>query len=167
VKVLVVFYSRTGNTRRLARLIARTMDAEIEEITDSTNRRGLFGYLRSGNDGWFGRRAEILPARNDPRAFDLVIVGTPIWRVSVCSPVRTYLEDHAPELPLVAFFCTLGSFGSRYVFAEMERLCGKPPVATQACSEREFASPDLADAVDAFVARLRATAAEREFKDRS
>lgn len=158
MKVLVVFYSRTGNTRRVARAIAGALNAEIEEIVDSTNRRGLFGYLRSGSEGWFGR-AEIRPARNDPRAFDVAIIGTPIWRVSVASPVRTYLEDHAGSLPRVAFFCTFGGFGSRYVFGEMEELCGKAPLATLACREREIASPDLAAAVHAFAARLRARAA--------
>jgi flavodoxin len=162
MKTLVVFYSRTGNTRRLARAIAGALNAEIEEIADQANRRGLFGYLRSGNEGWFGRRAEIRPVRHDPRAFDVVIVGTPIWRVSVSSPVRTYVQDHATEMRNVAFFCTFGSFGSRYVFGEMEELCGKPPLATLACREREIASPDLASAVDAFAGRLRISAASAQ-----
>lgn len=159
MNALVVFYSRTGNTRRLARAIAAALNAEIEEIADSTNRRGLFGYLRSGSESWFGRRAAIKPPRNDPRAFDVVVVGTPTWRVSAASPVRTYLEDQAGWLPQVAFFCTFGSFGSRYVFGEMEDLCGKAPLATLACSERQLASAELSTAVDGFAARLRAAAA--------
>jgi flavodoxin len=156
VKVLVAFYSRTGNTRELARVIAGTTKAEIEEITDRTNRRGILGYLRSGSEGWFGRRIEIVRPQHDPAAFDLVIIGTPVWQVSIASPVRTYLRDHAAKLRQVAFFCTLGGMGSRYVFREMEELCGKVPLATLARTERQLASADLADAVKAFAAQLRA-----------
>lgn len=154
MKTLVVFYSRTGNTRKLARLIAGAMHAEIEEITDRVKRRGVLGFLRSGNEVSFGRRVEILPLSNDPREFDLVIIGTPVWRVSVSSPVRTYLQDHAAELRQVAFFCTMGSFGSRYVFNEMRELCGKAPLATLARTERRLMSADLPDAVAAFAAPL-------------
>lgn len=162
MKTLVVFYSRTGNTRTLAQQLARVMDAEIEEITDRVNRGGILGYLRSGSEGWFGRRTEILPVSKDPCRFDLVIVGTPVWRVSVSSPVRTYLQDHAAELRQVAFFCTMGGFGSRYVFREMEELCGKTPRATLACSERQLAAEDLPAAVEAFAARLRAVVVETD-----
>lgn len=155
MKTLVVFYSRTGHTRMLAHRIAIAMNAEIEKIRDRAHRNGVRGYLRSGNDVSFGRRADILPLRKNPRAFDLVIVGTPVWRVSVSSPVRTYLLDHAADLRYLAFFCTSGGFGSRYVFREMEELCGRPAVATFARTERQLADADLGAAVDAFVAQLR------------
>lgn len=159
MKTLVVFYSRTGNTRALARHIAHAMNAEIEEITDRVNRRGILGYIRSGNEVSFHRRVEILPLKKDPRAFDLVIIGTPVWRVSVSSPVRTYLQDHAKELQNVAFFCTLAGIGSRYVLREMEELCGKAPVATLVRTERQLASADLDAAVEAFTAQIQRSSA--------
>lgn len=60
MKVLVVFYSRTGNTRTLARQIAVTMNSQTEEIMDRMNRRGIRGYLRSGYEASFHRCAAIL-----------------------------------------------------------------------------------------------------------
>ena len=45
-KVLVVYYSRTGATRRLAEALANALQADIEPITDRENRSD-FGYLRS------------------------------------------------------------------------------------------------------------------------
>ena len=157
MKTLVVCYSRTGNTRMLARRIADAMNAEMEEITDRVNRRGILGYLRSGGAAWLRRRTEVLPMRNDPGAFDLVIVGSPTWSASLSSPVRTFLEDHAVDLPQVAFFCTMGGFGSERVFRQMQAACGRRPLATLARTERQLVSPDLSNAVDAFAAELRAT----------
>lgn len=161
MKTLVVFYSRTGNTRKLAHLIAASMHAQIEEIVDGVDRGGLFGYLRSSGEGWFGGRTEIVRPRYDPGAFDLVIVGTPVWRASVASPVRTYLEDFAPKLERVAFFCTLDSMGGRYALDEMAQLSGRPALTTLACTERRLASPELWRDVEAFAARLRDACADR------
>jgi hypothetical protein len=41
--VLVVYFSRTGYTRRMAEEIARTIGADLEEIRDPTKRSGLLG----------------------------------------------------------------------------------------------------------------------------
>jgi flavodoxin len=156
MRTLVVCYSRTGNTLMLAHKIAVAMNAELEEIVDRVNRRGILGYLRSGSDAWFGRRAEILPLHHEPSAFDLVIVGTPVWRASPSSPVRTYLEDHAAVLSRVAFFCTMAGFGSGRAFRQMQQACGRRPVATFARTDRQLVRPDLTDAVESFVSQLRA-----------
>lgn len=156
MKALVAYYSRTGNTRTLARQIAAALGADVEEIADRANRRGILGYLRSGRDAWFGRRAELVPSHVDPGAFDLAIIGTPVWNASLSSPVRTFLEDHAKALRSVAFFCTMGGRGAARVFRQMEAVCGRPPIATLARSERQLASPDLPGEIAAFVSQLRA-----------
>lgn len=156
MRTLVVYFSRTGNTRMVAHRIAAAMSATLEEITERTDRRGLRGYLRSGREAGRGTRAEIVRTDTDLAAFDLVIVGTPVWRASVSSPVRTWLEDHAAELPSVAFFCTLGGFGSTRAFRQMSALCSRRPVATLAAPERQLRGPGLAAAITDFTARLAA-----------
>ena len=155
MKTLVVYYSRTGNTRILARQIGAALGADVEEIIDRTNRRGILGYLRSGRDAWFGRRTELVPSAVDPSAFDLVVIGTPVWNASLSSPVRTFLEDHAEALRSVAFFCTMGGRGSERVFRQMEAVCRKPPLGTFARTERQLASSDLPEAIGGFASRLR------------
>jgi len=155
MKALVAYYSRTGNTKTLARGIAEALGAEIEEIADRANRRGILGYLRSGREAWFHRRTELVPSAVDPSAYDLVIIGTPVWNASLSSPVRTFFAEHANALRSVAFFCTMGGSGSGRVFRQMEAACGKRPIATFARTERQLASRDLPDAIGAFVARLR------------
>jgi flavodoxin len=156
MKVLVVFYSRTGHTRALAQRIAAALGADIEEIADRVDRRGVLGYLRSGRDAWLGRRSEIVPPANDPGKFDLVLIGTPVWNMSLSSPARSYLHDQAARLPQVAYFCTLGGSGAARVFRQMQQACGKAPRATLARTERQLAQADLTQAVEEFAARIRA-----------
>ena len=78
-KVLVIFYSRTGATRRLAEALANALQADIEPITDRINRSGIFGYLRSVAESLQKRGASIEPMKTDPASYDLVVIGTPVW----------------------------------------------------------------------------------------
>jgi len=48
MKILVVFYSRTGATRTVAQKIADLVKGDLEEIKDTRNRAGILGFLRSG-----------------------------------------------------------------------------------------------------------------------
>lgn len=155
MKTLVVFYSRSGHTREVGHRVAAALHADMEEIGDRVNRRGVFGFLRSGRDAWFERRTELLPVARDPGAYDLVIIGTPIWNMSLSTPVRTYLQDHRSRFREVAFFCTMGGFGAERVFEKMSKETGHQPVATLALTERDLVSPDLAVAIRSFTYRLK------------
>jgi flavodoxin len=139
-KVLVVYYSRTGATRRLAEALASALQADIEPITDRKNRSGIFGYLHSVAESLQKRGASIEPMKTDPKSYDLVVIGTPVWAWSVSSPVRSYLAAYRERLPEVAFFCTMGGRGSERAFEEMQVLAGKAPRANYALNAREVAS---------------------------
>jgi Flavodoxin len=152
-KTLVVFYSRSGTTRRIAMRLSAALDAGIEEIAESGSRDGFLGYWRSAIEARRQHLPNILPARNDPSSFDLVVIGTPVWAWSVSSPVRSYLSANKDRLPAVAFFCTLGGAGSETAFAQMQGIVCKAPRATCAITAREVATggdgPKLANFAEA------------------
>lgn len=50
MKALVAFYSRTGNTKKLAEEISKILEADIEEIRDKKDRSGAIGWLFAGKD---------------------------------------------------------------------------------------------------------------------
>lgn len=136
-KVLVAYYSRTGATRLVARAIAHAWSADLEELDDFVQRRGLRGYVRSWFDAAFERPCRLRPLRHEPGAYDLVIVGTPTWNQSVSAPVRAFLTQQAPRVREVAFFVTYQQQGAQRVLREMCRLSGRQPLATLILRERE------------------------------
>lgn len=140
-KTLVVFYSRSGMTRRLAGLLARALDADLDEIRETRGRDGLRGYLRSAFEALAGRRPAILPPQHHPHNYQRVVVGTPVWAGHVAAPVRSYLEAHRADLHHVAFFCTCGQSGAG-ALAEMARVLDRAPAAQLAMTDRELASGD-------------------------
>ncbi|MGO8800152.1 MAG: flavodoxin family protein [Roseiarcus sp.] len=128
-RILVVFYSRSGTTRKIAASLAASLGCEIEEIAPTKERSGLFGYWRSAREATQKQPASIVRAKIDPAAYDLVIVGTPVWAWSVSSPIRAYLTANKARLPDVAFFCTFGNAGAESAFAQMEAIVGQAPRA--------------------------------------
>ena len=58
-KILVAYYSRTGQTRKLALDIAEKLKAEIDEIKDKRKRKGFLGYILAGRDAFRKNLTEI------------------------------------------------------------------------------------------------------------
>ena len=135
MRTLVVYYSRSGTTRDVAHAIARAMGAEVEEIVDTTPRSGPFGYFWSAVESSLEIAPSIQAGKRDPRDYDLVIVGTPVWASNVSTPVRAYLSERRGQMPKVAFFCTMGGRGSERAFRKMEAISGASPVARLALRE--------------------------------
>lgn len=161
-KALVVYYSRSGFTKLVAQALAQALGADLEQLRDRKNRAGWIGYLRSALDATFHRLTRLGPISSDPAAYDLVVVGTPVWNASVSSPVRTFLAQYGARFKNVAFFCTYGGSGSDRAFRQMAAVCGKAPLGTLAIRDREVDSPVQDGRIAELVERLEGAAARRE-----
>lgn len=77
--VLCIYYSRTGNTKRVMETIAKEMDAELLALTDGVERSGLRGWLRSGMDAMRKDCPDVLPFETERKLenYRLVIVRYP------------------------------------------------------------------------------------------
>jgi len=127
VESLVVFYSRTGRTKKVAESISSILGCDVEEIFDTKNRAGILGYLRSGWEASRRKTTVIREIKKDPALYDIVIIGTPLWSGLMSSPIRTYLLQNRDHFKDIAFFCTYGGSLSQEMFNEMGSLCGKKP----------------------------------------
>jgi len=116
MKTLIVYYSRTGATKKLAGFLAEKLGAESEEIKDTVKRAGVTGYLLAGRDASLRRLTKLETIKNNPADFDLVIIGTPIWAFNMSAPIRTYLTEQKDKFKRVAFFCTMGGSGDEKAF---------------------------------------------------
>ncbi|WP_249362964.1 flavodoxin [Burkholderia sp. 4M9327F10] len=128
------------------------LSADLEEICDFSNRKGVPGYLRSLVDIIRKRPVGIVPAGRDVAAYNLVVIGTPVWASSVSAPVRSYLIENRAKLPKVAFFCSFGGRGADKAMTEMRELAGKPAVAE--CKVTAAEARRGADAALAVFARV-------------
>ncbi|MBN1900053.1 NAD(P)H-dependent oxidoreductase [Candidatus Sumerlaeota bacterium] len=130
MKTLILYYSRTGITRKVAETIQEKMKCDLEEIIDLKNRKGPLGFIVSGKDSVMKKLTEIKQIQKNPSDYDLVILGTPVWASTMSCAMRTCLRQYRDKFRNIAFFCTTGGTGITNTFNHMEQECGKKPLAT-------------------------------------
>lgn len=138
MKTLVIYFSRTGHTQKIAEAIAANYGSDIEKIKEVNDWSGVSRYLAAGRDAMFKRPGSIKSAHKDPAQYDLIILGTPIWAWNLSPPMRAYIAGHKSKLNQVAFFCTEGGSGGKRAFRQMADLIGKQPVATLEVTESDL-----------------------------
>jgi len=161
-RALVVFYSRTGTTRRVAEAIGDALGCPIDEIMDTKGRSGVIGWLRAGRDAGRGALTRISGVDEDPSAYGLVVIGSPNWNGAVSTPIRTYITEYKDRIRELALFST-GDSEEPDAIRDMEELAGRSPIARlHLVRKRDVESGDYREKVDAFVAGIRGWAGGRE-----
>lgn len=119
MRILVIYYSKAGHTKSVAERIARATNADVEEIVEA-GKRG--GNVRSALDAIFKRKPALKPFGRSLDDYDLVFIGTPIWRMNAVPAIQAFLPTQEWSSRQVALFCTMGGMGDKRAFATMRRL---------------------------------------------
>ena len=159
MKALVVYYSLSGTARTVAEAIARELPAEIEAIRCDRYRPGPASFMRAAFDSWAGRLPPIALPMHTPSAYDLIVVGGPMWAFHAATPVRAYLQTYlrkdATKLSRIAFFLTHGGSPADKAFREMEALAEEAPKATLAVRQVDVEAGRIKPVVSSFAASVR------------
>ncbi|MBN2395484.1 MAG: hypothetical protein JXC36_03355 [Candidatus Atribacteria bacterium] len=161
MKVFIVYFSRSGRTKKLAEQINQKIPSDLEEIKDHMNRKGIIGFLKSGNEAYFNSIPLIHPLKKDPTKYDIVIIGTPVWANNIASPVRSFLKEYKDKLEKVAFFCTSMGSDPKLVFAQMGKVIHKEPVAVLNISSRDERNRLDSEMIDHFVQTIKKSENEK------
>lgn len=95
-RTIIIYYSHTGNTKRLAELVQQKTGADIAEIRTVQEYTGTYDeILEQGK--WeveSGYCPEIYPLEVDLKQYDRVILGTPVWWYSYAPALGTFFRDY-------------------------------------------------------------------------
>lgn len=155
VKTIIVYYSRTGNTKKLSEFLAKRTGYDIEELIDTKSRKGVWGWIISGRDALKKNLTEIKKLNKDISKYDIVLVGTPNWGATIVPAVRTFLTENKSKIKKVAFFQTRGGENDQNVFLAMEEVLGKKPITTLGISSKEVKKGDLKALTKSFVSKIK------------
>ena len=96
-KHLVAYFSRSGNTRTIAGLLSRDLQADLFEIEPATPYPT--DYFATVEQATQERERDYLPPLGalvgNLAAYDTVLLGFPIWGGSAPPVVRSFLATHA------------------------------------------------------------------------
>jgi len=127
LRIAVVYYSHEGNSRHLAREIARVTDADLIEITPRIG--GTSGavsrYVWGGKQIEAEEYPELVPIEKDLSVYDLYFFGSPVWNRSLAPPLASFLSSYEFFRKKFALFCTYaGRIGNYFEHAQQKLLGG-------------------------------------------
>ena len=135
MKILVLYYSKTGNNRYLAKRCSDALDADMEKIRP---RLGLLPLLIFFS--LLKRSAGIHKLKHDVASYDLIILCGPVWMGQLIVPLRAFLKQYGAKMNTLAFVTCCGGgddikddrFGYASVFREVEQLADGKSVHCEA-----------------------------------
>ena len=90
--VKVVYFSRSGNSKRVAAKINDKLDGRMVEIRDQMNWKGILGFIKAG---YYTTQNKYFPIQVNGKlnANDVLVVVTPLWAGGPAQAVRIFLKD--------------------------------------------------------------------------
>lgn len=93
-KVLIVYYSLTGNTKFIAETIAETINADVLELKPKKELNAESGmkYMWGGAQATMKKKPKLKDFSINPLEYDLIFLGTPVWAWTFSPPLRSFLS---------------------------------------------------------------------------
>ncbi len=125
-KVLVAYYSHSGNTEKLAKCIAGLTKGDLLEIRPAKPYPKAYGAVVAQAKEEIGRGYAPALAEDAPglMEYDGILVGTPNWWSTMAPPVKTFLEQCGLEGKKAAVFATHGGGSAGSIQRDFAALCG-------------------------------------------
>jgi flavodoxin len=125
--VLIVYLSRTGNTKAIAEMIQRTVGGELtplelqtpypadyRAIVDQVARENATGYLPP-----LKTKIERI------ERYDVVFLGFPTWGMQLPPPIKSFLREYDLKGKVVVPFNTNAGYGIGSSFETVQELCAQ------------------------------------------
>ncbi len=151
MKALILYYSRSGKTRNIAEIIGKKLAAEVEEIIDHKSRKGLLGFIASGNEAYLQRVIPIEKIEKDLSQYNVVVVGTPIWAGNMSTPILSFFREYKEKIPRIAFFTTSIGSDPQKIFLTVEHITAQKLVAVLNFTNRDIKKRYHLEMIDEFI----------------
>jgi flavodoxin len=119
MKTVILYYSRTRKTAKVAKTLAEEIQADSTEIVDLKDRMGVVNYLGSSVDALRENKTNIKPESFDLSEYGLVYIGTPTWAAKPAPAIVTMIDRCDFKGKDVILFSTMGSSGGKKAIERM------------------------------------------------
>ena len=111
---LVVYYSQSGTTEKVANIIQKKTGADIERIETVEPYSGDMGAIAGAFMGERrdGKVRDLKPMKAKIADYDTLYVGYPIWAGTCAGPIHSLIKSNDFNGKVVIPFCTFGSGGN-------------------------------------------------------
>ena len=106
-KILIAYYSHSGNTKEAAEKIQSLTGADLFEIKPANEYPKDYNAVvnQAKQEKADDVRPELVSLGN-VKAYDILFIGTPVWWYTMASPVKTFLAENNFDGKIIVPFCT-------------------------------------------------------------
>ena len=124
-RILVAYFSWSGNTREIANQIHRIVGGDLFEIVTVTKYPRDYDETvkQARKELETGCRPQLTSEVEDIESYDLVFIGYPNWCYTIPAPVASFLSKCDSAEKTVAPFCTHGGDGLGESVEDIAKLC--------------------------------------------
>lgn len=129
-KILIVYLSRTSNTKAIAEIIQNNVGGDITEIEVQKpypkNYKKIVDQVSKENE-----RGYLPPLKTkiaNIEKYDVVFVGFPTWGMQLPPPMKSFLKQYNLSGKTIIPFNTNAGYGVGSSFETVKKLCNKSAV---------------------------------------
>ena len=155
MKSVVIYYSLTGNTKLVARMIAEKLGTEPVGLRPEKeiSSKGIGKYFFGGMGVIFNSKPKLINEKIQLEEYDTLVIGTPIWAGSFAPPVNTFLSEYVIKDKNIFLFATCApGTDTGKCFVKMRSILSRNRVRGTACFEdvKKMSAKELDDRVRKF-----------------
>jgi flavodoxin len=138
MKTAVVIYSHNGNCAFVAEQIKNQLQADLLhlQMKDEKRPKGFAVILWGGGMVFMKKKPPLKPYTFDPAAYDLIVIGAPVWAGTPAPPIQTFLSETGISGKKIALFVSHGGGKGKALEKFKALLPGNEIVA-----EKDFREP--------------------------
>ncbi len=128
-KVLIAYYSYSGNTKAVAERIQAATGGDIFEIVPKNDYpKNYNAVVEQAKKEKADNFKPELKSSIDVSKYDLIFIGSPVWWYTMAPPVMTFISENNFDGKTIIPFCTHGGGGASATYIDMEKLAPKAKV---------------------------------------
>lgn len=125
---VVLYFTRSGNSKRIAQKIAEKAGCGLSQITDEKNWKGPFGFLRGGfYAATFRETHPSLSPEVDFSSYDRIAIVGPVWANNAAPAVYSLLIREKAILDKICLVLSSGGGEIEPAFQKVEQKTGTIP----------------------------------------
>ena len=124
-KILIVYYSFSGNNEVLAKKLQARLNCDIYKITETRTRNTFDIFL----DIIFRRNPKVQKPYISLNQYDYILLVAPIWAGRIANPVKTFLKMDRSNIHSYSFITLCGGGNNIKVENELSNILDSGPQA--------------------------------------
>lgn len=123
MKKLIVFYSYTGNTKKIANKIKEKLDCDILELEPLVPFSDDYDeVVNEYQNNSINKEVEIKDIKINLNNYDEFIIGTPVWWYTISPVITQFLKKYKLDNKTIIPFATNAGWLGK-TFKDIEKLC--------------------------------------------